>query len=110
LADLEGLLRLPAGWNSYRARPIAAQAVWGALQLLRYTMPLDAPKPAVVPTVRGGVQLEWHARGVDLEVEALPDGRYTMAFEDDRTGTSWEHEHAEDVEPVRAALFELARR
>jgi len=56
------------------------------------------------------VQLEWHTRGVDLEVEALPDGRYNMAFEDDRTGASWEHESTADVEPVRAALSELVRR
>jgi hypothetical protein len=96
--------------NSYRARLVSASATSAALQLLLSVTSDTVPKPAVVPTVRGGVQLEWHTRGIDLEVEARPDSRYSMAFEDDRTGISWEHESTADVEPVRAALAELTRR
>jgi len=31
-----------------------------------------------VPTARGGVQLEWHERGRDLEVEVRELGVYTV--------------------------------
>ncbi len=110
LAELRELLRLPPDWNSYRARPIAARAALAAIELLLQAMPEGLPLPAIVPTVRGGVQLEWHRRGVDLEIEALPDGRYSVAFEDERSGRSWEYEGVPDIEPAKAALAELGGR
>ena len=61
------LAQLPAGWNSYKAAQISADAIGVARELLA-RFPEDAPMPGVVPTVRGGVQLEWHAGGLDIEV------------------------------------------
>jgi hypothetical protein len=62
------LLELPPGWNSYNARPIRKENVNLAINLLGRTMRADTPVPTVVPMVRGGVQLEWHTGGINLEI------------------------------------------
>lgn len=56
------LASLSEGWDGYDAYPIsdAALAVVRALH--------------VVPTCNGGIQIEWHANGWDVEVEVSKDG------------------------------------
>jgi hypothetical protein len=62
------LLELPPGWNSYNAKPIRKENVNFALSILGRTMRADTPPPTVIPMVRGGVQLEWHIGGINLEI------------------------------------------
>jgi hypothetical protein len=62
------LLSLPAGWNSYAAKPIAPQNAIRAILLLAELLSPQTPPPAVVPRVRGGIQFEWHTKGVNIEV------------------------------------------
>jgi len=102
------LLGLPAGWNSYGAPRIDPHAVEAALRLLLATMQPDTLPPSVVPTVRGGVQLEWHASGVDLEVDVTPSGHVSAAYEDDE-GQEWEADPLGDVHPLKQALRSLAQ-
>jgi hypothetical protein len=47
------------------------------------------PKPAVVPTGRGGVQFEWHLKGSHVEVYISPEGNSEVSFEDD-LGSEWD--------------------
>jgi hypothetical protein len=110
LRTMAELLDLPDNWNSYGANPIdPAQVAW-ALDLLARTMKLDSPTPTVVPTSHGGVELEWHLRGVDLEVHAIsPRGVYFYC-QDHVRGTEEERELDGDLSPLVDALTELARR
>jgi len=62
------LLDLPAGWNSYSAKPVAPQNAIRAIRLLAELLGPETPPPAVVPTVRAGIQLEWHTKGVNIEI------------------------------------------
>ena len=78
------LLNLPENWDSYGACRISPAATAFALQLLSETMQTDTPVPALVPTSGGGVQLEWHTRGIDLEVEIRSPGRLYVSYEDHR--------------------------
>ncbi len=89
------LLHLPPGWNSYGAKPIANEAVEAAIAFLVEAIPAipNVVAPAVVPTVRGGLQLEWRRQGVDLEIEFGPDA----------TG-SWYAEDRDTEETVEAPL------
>lgn len=66
------LTRLPRDWDTYGAERITWRAAaWGAW--LALTM---RPAPGcIVPTNRGGVQLEWHTAGVDFELELDRCGR-----------------------------------
>ena len=57
--------------------------------------------PALVPTVRGGLQLEWHRQGVDIEVEVDPNGSVSWWAEDRRTGEESEQNLAGHEEEIR---------
>ncbi len=103
---LAGLLHLTPNWDSYGARAIDPVHVYAALDLLVLVMQDDTPAPAVVPTNRGGVQLEWHTRGIDLEIETLSLHRQHVSFEDPATKDEWEGEVVSDL----ARLVDCIRR
>ncbi|MGV3724590.1 MAG: hypothetical protein ACO1SX_27150, partial [Actinomycetota bacterium] len=65
------LLELPENWDSYGAKPITPAAVETAA---RVAAVLKARDPQAMPLACGGVQLEWHADGVDVEIEIGADG------------------------------------
>lgn len=69
VTKLIDLLELPGRWNSYNAQPIKKENVIIAVDLLARLMVEGTPAPQVVPKVRGGVQLEWHTRGMNIEIE-----------------------------------------
>jgi hypothetical protein len=107
---LAQLLRLPANWDSHGARSVAPQAVIAVVRALLETMPEDVTGPSIVPTVDGGVQLEWHSRGIDLEVGVLPSAHYSVSFEDHQRGEAWEREAGWSLAPMREALLKLSQR
>lgn len=80
------LATLPGGWNSYDASPVSPTALHRTLKfLLEHVMP-GVDHPSVVPTVRGGLQLEWHNNGLDIEVEIASDEPVSFFVENTRTG------------------------
>lgn len=81
------LLQLPGGWDSFGAKPVSSEAARAATTLLVQAVSAvpNLAAPAVIPTVRGGLQLEWHRQGVDLEIEFEPDGSGSWFAEDRET-------------------------
>lgn len=110
LDSLRLLLALPPGWDSYGARPIDPACVRAAIDVAFALLNERTPAPVVVPTSSGGVQFEWHTRGIDLEIEVRSPSRISACFEDQRTQTSWDAEQLHDFSRLRDALRELARR
>jgi hypothetical protein len=111
LEEFADLLSLPANWDSYGAREIDLSCVKFAFEkLLPLAMRPKTPLPSVVPTTRGGVQLEWHTRGIDLEVEVIAPGRLYAAYEDQRTGQFWEEEIRSDLSKLDQSFDELSGR
>ncbi len=110
LRALGRLLLLEPGWDSHGARRINPALAWAAVPLLNAVMRDETPPPAVVPTVRGGVQLEWHQNGIDLEVELIDPHRVLVSFEDARTGTVWEKELGGDLRELTDCLDRLPGR
>lgn len=80
--SLQRLAELGQGWDSYSARPLSPRAVWRSVGLLTSIVPSTAPEPTVVPTRDGGVQFEWHRRGIDVEVRIPPVGEVTYIVAD----------------------------
>jgi len=76
---LRQLRDLPPGWDSYGAHRVQEGAVHSAFEIL-WAIADDPqlPQPSIVPTSAGGLQIEWHRPGVDLELEIAPNGN---AFE-----------------------------
>ena len=64
---LTELRRLPVGWNSYRSRQVTEAAV-------QTTNVLLTEEPSIMPCSDGGIQLEWHTKGIDFEFRISPDG------------------------------------
>lgn len=73
-AALKQLAQLERNWDSYGALPLNPRAVRRSVGLLASIVPAIAPEPTVVPTRDGGVQFEWHRRGIDVEVKVPPAG------------------------------------
>ena len=87
---LQELLCLPPNWNSYGAQPISPDNVTAAKDLLRAIVRPETPQPSVVPTVSGGVQLEWHTGGIDLEIEIQAPGQLHVWLKDPQENRSIE--------------------
>lgn len=104
------IMNLPTNWDSYGALPVRPTAILAALSLLFEIMQADTPAPTVVPTVQGGVQLEWHTHGIDLEIEILSLGRLSAYYEDHEQNAEWEGEITSDLTRLSEVLFELSRR
>lgn len=88
---LATLATLRGDWSSHGSRPIDKLSIWNALQLLGSIMDPRTVPPSVVPTSQGGVQLEWHIGGIDLEIEIESSGRCEFVFSQGR----------EEIEGVR---------
>ena len=84
------LLILPEGWNSYKARPIDVGSASRTISLLAELIGQDTPPPSVVPRVRGGIQLEWHTKGCDIEVYIDSPEMVSFTAEDIPSGESIE--------------------
>jgi len=81
--------RLPENWNSYGAKRIQPELTAAAIRLLVEIVQPETPKPEVVPTADGGVQIEWHVRGIDLEIKILSQEKLGVSFEDLGSGQEW---------------------
>lgn len=105
---LADLLHLPSGWDSYAARPVTTSHVEAALQVLWSVIRRDTPAPTVVPTNQGGVQLEWHTGGIDLEIETLSKRRFLVSFEEAGTATEWERVIESDLSLIVDCIERLS--
>jgi hypothetical protein len=108
LGLLHRLVGLSPGWDSYGARPLDPSAVRRTLNLLPLLLPDDAPEPSVVPTPDGGVQLEWHRRGIDLEVKVPPTGPISYLIADAGTGEEREWEGGLERDTIGAAFARMS--
>jgi hypothetical protein len=68
LDRISGLTALAVGWNGYDAREVKADmAIDTAKFLTKVAFPRIAA-PSIVTLSDGGVQVEWHRGGVDIEI------------------------------------------
>lgn len=101
LDDICQLGELPANWNTYGAQQIDPQTAAYSITLLGSVLSHVDPLPSIVPTSRGGILIEWHIGGVDLEVDVRSPSSLHVAFEAD--GREEEFENA-DFELVQEKL------
>jgi hypothetical protein len=66
---INALLRLPEAWNGRQSRQITFEAAQAAV-FAAFAITKDTKLgPQIFPLADGGLQLEWHAAGLDLELE-----------------------------------------
>jgi hypothetical protein len=81
---LVGLSGLKSNWDSYGSKPIAALSIISALKAIVAAWETGLPAPNVFPTPKGGVQLDWNLASLGLEIEALPNGYFSLLLESER--------------------------
>lgn len=99
------LLARPLDWDGHGASPIASANVLAAGRFLATVMAPSTPAPTIVPTSTGGLQLEWHRAGFDVELlfgEEDPPLLYVAEID---SGREWEGLPVEGF-----AEFDLAQR
>lgn len=89
LLSIFDLLDLQSNWDTYGAAPIKVENAVTAIQILEMCAP-KTPQPSIVPTVRGGVQIEWHTKGIDLEFEIISPTTIEVLFVDLINGKEFE--------------------
>jgi len=90
LRSLYSLTELRTGWNSYAARPIQPDVIDHVARWIPTLLQQTTPEPAIVPRVRGGLQLEWHRNGVDLEIYVDSPTDIRFEAEDSKSGQTAE--------------------
>lgn len=81
---------LGPNWDTRGASALDETAMLLALELLHGAASHDTPPPDVVPTVVGGIQLEWHRSRMDIELDVSPDLRAGLYWLDRESGREWE--------------------
>ncbi len=108
---LRRLVDLPENWNSYGAKRVDPAIARQASDLLVQLAHPEMPEPAVVPTRCGGIQIEWHDRSIDLEINLGPRGEMHVSFEDEQNGEEWEQElSCPNIEILTRAVAKLLQR
>ncbi len=102
------LVGLPEGWDGHDGKPVKIDVARFALRLLRETLDPLGPAPQLVPLSYGGLQLEWHENGIDLEIEVEAANRIFVSFEDHSTGEQLEKEMSTDYREVSQIMRRLA--
>jgi hypothetical protein len=75
-------VKMPPGWDSYGAPVVGWDTGMFALSVLNDVMRPRTPIPQVVPSAAGGVQLEWHQKGIDLELHIAGPYECELWFQD----------------------------
>lgn len=104
------IIRLEPNWNSYGSRPVSPRLADVALQILESLMRETTPRPSILPTPSGHIQLEWHVKGIDIEVEVVSPILLRVAFEDQQSGQEWERDLNVDLRPLDEAVSMLSQR
>ena len=69
---LDYLKGLPVGWDGHGGLPVTRPAAGFALAVMSAILrPGRTPLPSIMPLSYGGVQLEWHRKAWDIEIEIV---------------------------------------
>jgi len=107
---IKELMKLEPGWDGHDGKPVDSDVANFAAKFLRETLEPDGPVPQVVPLSYGGLQFEWHEKGIDLEIEVEAPNRIFVSFEDSKTDEELEGEFSTDYTEVMHVMRILESR
>lgn len=102
------ILRLEDGWAGPGSVAPTAQVVLRALEALNELAVRSLLRPQLLPTVDGGVQFEWHVRGLDVELSFLPWGESDVYIYHQESGEEQAGDLSEHSQIVRMVVRQLA--
>lgn len=110
LSRFREIVDLPAGWAEDDSPIPTAELVVECLQQLLMFMPHHAHPPFVLPLYNGGIQLEWHSGGWDIDVEFTPGAAAEYSGEEHLTGKTINGLICDHRQPLTDAVKVLTER
>lgn len=105
---LGALSALQSGWDGDDAHPIDPAALRLSSAWVRSLMDVGLPMPEIFPVPDGGVQLEWSAGPVELELDIEPGARSVVfVCDDERSGQRFDGLLPGNESLLRLALVRL---
>ena len=101
------LLTLPLNWDSYGAGTIDPSVVQAAMDCMNAVLGPNSPAPRVVPLSSGGLQLEWHRKGIDLEIVFDPGESPSLYYRNRASGEEGDHELPKESHLLRTIISAL---
>ena len=102
------LRSLRRGWDGYSSPPIQADILSFALSILDSSMQPQTSAPFIAPISGGGLQIEWHEGGLDIELYIAQPLRAELYVEYSDGRVPLELELVSDFGPLNQALSEIA--
>ena len=90
LDRLKHLSLLGENWDSYNGQSPSDESIFGALVVISRVLSPESRVPAIVPLSEGGIQIEWHGDGEELEIHVHSDGRISAFRFDEQAGEAYE--------------------
>lgn len=110
LDRLREVVALPDGWDTYRSERVAIEAAEDMIGFLTRDLgAADVAPPWIVPLADGGLQIEWHRGGLDVEVTFPREDPPEMYVRDLESGEEWEGSLAEVAPQLRLAFASRLR-
>lgn len=108
LARLDRLANLGPAWDGAAAKAIAPSLIDAVRDFVTSDL-IDHTeiKPELVPTLDGGIQLEWHTSDVDLIIECEPSGSASYYYRDVESDKESEGSLLEAQRNLAAAFVKL---
>lgn len=97
-------------WDGYRAGPIRRDVVAYAIEVLNRIMRVKTPAAHITPMSHEGIMLEWHFKGIDLEVEIERPGSLWVSFEDSQAAKEYEVSLGSDLSVLQECIDYVTRR
>lgn len=109
-ARIDHLLSLEPNWDSYGARRVAWESALTAASLVAGLVEQGIAAPDVMPTVDGGISIEWHRPQWEFVLEVAQASPIAAYFYDSATNEEWEEADATAaMASVDAVLRRLVR-
>jgi hypothetical protein len=108
-ARLQSISRLLSGWDGGQAREIDKSLIDGVARFIssEIVSRLKEP-PQIIPTIQGGLLIEWHTMAVDLLIESSPAEEPTFFYRDVDRNTEVEGSIADHMQALQAAFTKLS--
>jgi hypothetical protein len=110
LNKVESLFSLPRGWDGRSAPRISPSHAVVTFKILAQCVEPKTPCPSFVPTLWGGIQVEWHLCGIDLELTVDSRGCSLFAEDSKHALLDVDEEGEVDLQTFKKWIQVLSRR
>jgi hypothetical protein len=107
IEKITGFGELAPNWDSYGASRVDPFCIAAAVEFALRMVDAETLLPQIAPTVRGGIQFEWHRNHCDLEIEIHSPKVIQVNFVDHQRLEEVEFELSQDLAPLRSLLNRL---